>query len=337
MKQCVYKKKIAISLSQTTNPLIYELIFSSSFPNFDQNIKKISTITIPSLTSKDYNYSLTSKNALETQNYLITLSTRKAFVNGPLLTYSFNISDYFLLLNNFYMPTKTVSIKLNEYYPVSESTKQLIASVSTQISSGQTVAQGTGYASTLFSKYGSGLFLQGLMLANAIFLLKFIDINYPPMVRQMFENESKNPNLIFHFNFIDNNNDFTVIPPLFQYYKVSVYFVNNVGEALCQIFAIVLISSFFLIITPYEIPGKKVGIPKKILIFIRNALVWDTTLFYILMNLQKLIFFVACSLMFPPLNSVNSLVNLSISTVFGFFCQFMAFAHHGKNKNLPRF
>jgi len=313
LKQCVYKTKITIALAQTTNPLIYELIVSCSFPNFEQNVKNHSLITITSFDSKDYNYSLTPKNSIETQKFLITLSTLKDFVNGPLLIYTFNISDYFLLQNNFYLPIRTTSLKLNEYH-----VSKLAVSINSQISSSQTITQGAGSASTLFAS-SSGLFIQGIMLSDMIFLLKYIDINYPANVRQMFDSESKKATLIFHFDFIDKDKDSQVMPLLFQHYKVSVYFLNNVGEALCQILAIALISYFFLLITPSEISEKKVGTLLKILIYIRNALVWETTLFYIMMNLQRLIFFVTCSWMFPPLNSVNSLINLSIATVFGFF------------------
>ena len=158
------------------------------------------------------------------------------------------------------------------------------------------------------------------MFAEMIFLLKFVDINYPPMVRQMFERKNTSLTLIFYFTFLDDARDSSVVPPLFQYYNVSVYFLNNVGEALCQMIAIIMIAPFFLLIIPYNEnkEGLKLNILMKIAIFIRDALVWETTLFYVFMNLQKLIFFIACSCMFPPINTVNALVNFSIAIVAGF-------------------
>ena len=207
---------------------------------------------------------------------------------------------------------------MKEFYPISESDQIMAQSINSQSSTSQTVAQGSGYASTLLSS-GSGLFVQGLMLTEMIFLLKFVDLHYPPIVIQMFESKNNNPSFIFNYFFVTDPKDSEVLPPLFQYYKVSVYFLNNAGEAISQMFAIILIAVFFLLITPYHVPeGTKLGLFLKILIFIREALVWDIALMYILMNLQKLVFFAICSYMFPPTGSLNAIINLSVASLVGF-------------------
>lgn len=216
------------------------------------------------------------------------------------------------------MPSKKADIKMLEFYPISVSDAKTVQSINSQSSAGSSVAQGSGYASTLFSS-GSGLFVQGLMLAEMIFLLKFVDLHYPPMVKQMFESKKGSPSIFFNYFFIEDKQDLNMVPKIFQYYQISVYFLNNIGEAICQIAAIILIASFFLWVTPYEVPkGIKLGIFKRILIFIRDAFVWDVALMYILMNLQKIVFFVACSCMFPPHNSLNAILNLSFASIIGF-------------------
>ena len=230
-----------------------------------------------------------------------------------------NLSSYFIWKNSLYLPSKTAEIKLFDYYPISESTKETITSINSQGSVTESVAQGSGYLAS-FTSSSSSLFVQGLMLSEIIFLLKFIDINYPPMVKQMFESKNNNPSILFSYTFIEDPKDLEAVPPLFRFYKVSVYFLNNVGESLCQMAAFILIATLFLKITPYYVePGKKVGIGLRILIIIRDALVWEMSLFFILMNLQKLFFFTASSWMFPPLNSLNALLNLSLASILGFF------------------
>jgi len=75
------------------------------------------------------------------------------------------------------MPSKSSTIRLFDYYPLSESTKQLAASINSQIGPSQTIALGSGYGSS-FLPSGCSLFVQGLMMVEMIFYLKYIDINY---------------------------------------------------------------------------------------------------------------------------------------------------------------
>ena len=302
-------------LSYTSNPLEIDLFLSTTFINFQQNLQTLSSITISSLNPTEFNWSLHNSTA---QTLTLTLFPTQPIVVGPILNYSLNLSDFFLITNNLYMPSKSCTIQLADYYPMSDTAKATSASISSQVTTSQTVAQGAGYASTFLSS-SSSLFVQGLMLVEMIFYLKYINIDYPPTVVEMFETKNSNPSFIFQMNFVDDPKDKGIIPQLFQHYNVSVYFLNNVGEALCQICAIILIATFVLLITPYHLDeSNKPGIFLKVVIFIRDALVWETVLFYILMNLQKIIFFISCSWMFPPLNSFNALLNLSFATVIGF-------------------
>jgi len=305
----------------TSNPLVYEVSFSTTFDNFNQYIQTYSIITIPSFSPTDFNYTLSFDTT--NQNFYINIITLKAFVNGPLLTYNFNINDFFLLQNNFIMPTKSASIQLTEYYPISESAAKTAAALISQAATIQSVTSGIGYSTAMFSS-GSGVLAQGLMLQEMIFLLKFVNINYPPIVKQMFDSKNTSPTLIFYFTFVDDSRDSVVVPSLFQYYHVSVYFLNNIGEAICEMFAIMAVAILLLNVTPYNKEEEKVkpSVVKKILIFLKYALVWETTLFYVFMNLQKLIFYIACSWMFPPINSANALVNFCFANVSGFISIF---------------
>ena len=289
------------------------------FFNIEENVKKLSKITIASLADSDFNYTFEFDHSTSNFSFIINLILSKALVNSPLLCYELNLSDYFLYQNNLLMPSKFATIKLMEYYPLSEKEKQLASSVNNQVGTNQNIAQGSGYASILFSS-GSSLFANGLMLVEMLFLLKFININYPQIVIDMFEQNSHNPKILLQTNFINKPSDLEVLPEIFQRYNVSVYFLNNVGEELCQLFLLTLIGVFFLYITPYEkSTEKKTGIGMKILILIKDALVWELTLFYVFMNLQKIIFMVFCTWMFTTTNSYQGIFNLSISTCIALF------------------
>lgn len=306
---------MVISLAYTSNPLQLELDFSSSFPGYQKNIQLLSIIAISGFITSEFNFSITNSSNLK---LYLSLAPSRSIIGGPLLNFTLNLSDLFLLQNNIYMPSKSCSIKLSDYYPISSTAKKTADSISSQVSTSQTIAQSSGYASTFLSS-SSSLFVQGLMLVEMIFYLKYIDINYPPIVIQMFETKNSNPSFIFQINFVDDPKDKAIVPQLFQHYHVSVYFLNNVGEALCQICAIVFLATCFLWVTPYSVDtNKKQNVFLKVGLFIRDALVWETALFYILMNLQKIIFFISCSWMFPPLNSFNAILNLSFATVIGF-------------------
>ena len=303
------------------DPLIYYVTFTTIFANFSQDIKNYSSVNISSLNNFDFNYSFSFDNNLTKSNFYLKLKTNDNFANRPNLVYLFNVSDLFLLKNNLTMPIKTASIILKPYYPMSESEKSLAASINSQTKSMDSTVQGVGYASTFFSSCSS-LFVNGLLLVEMIFLLKFVEISYPPMVIQMFESRTSSPKLLFDFTFINNPSDSLAVPQLFQHYNVSVYFLNNVGEIVCEMGLLIFIATILLKITPYDEENNEEGklrkILKKVLIFVRNALVWESSLFFILMNLQKIIFFIASSCIFPPTTSMNAYVNVFFSSIFGF-------------------
>ena len=208
---------------------------------------------------------------------------------------------------------------MDPYYPLSESEKKASESINSQTKFSTTSSQTAGFASILFSS-GSPLFVQGLMLAEIILLLKYVNINYPPIVLQMFNSQSKSPTLLFHFTFLDDKRDSNILPSLFEHYYVSIYFLNNVGEILFELVCIILIAIVsFKDNSLLFFSGSKVTLLMKILVFIRDVIVWEATLFFILMNLQKLIFFSLCSLMFPPINSTNALINLFLSSFVALF------------------
>lgn len=313
--QCLAKDKISITLSYMSDPLKYQLIISDLFPNISHKILFSSLISIEGFSKDEFNYSL---SAMESSNmiYEISLSPRKAIISHPILTYFLNISDNFLKENHLYMISKTATISMKIYYPMSESEKATAASLSQQSSVGTSVAQGSGYISTLFS---SSLFMQGLMLVEMIFCMKFININYPANVLQLFDSsKNSNPTLIFQVTFGNDSLDNSVIPQSYRNYQVSPYFLDNIGESLCQICSVLLIATFFIYITPYHVENKqKLGICLKILIFFRNVLVWEASLFLILLNIQKIFFYLACSWEFPPLNTTNAIINLSVATGVG--------------------
>lgn len=273
-----------------------------------------SLIAISSFSEKDFNFTITPQNS----DFLIKIMTTKAIINGPNLLYNFTLPD--LYLSSFYnmeISVKNVSIKMLDFYPMSESDQKTADSANKQNSVGGSIAKGSGYSSTFVSS-GSSLFMQGLMLMEMIFLLKFIDINYPTFVKQMFKDNSQSPSFIFQYFFVNDPRDEQIMPALFRYYDISIYFLNNAGEIICGIGIIIFISSIILKIVSFlKNQLQKMILFRKIMIIIQEALVWDFTLLYVLTNLQKIVFLVVCSWIFPPTNTTNALINLSIAILIG--------------------
>lgn len=226
-----------------------------------------------------------------------------------------NVSDYFLSENNYFLPQKLATLPFQDYYALQPSEKALASSINSQSETSQTISGGATYASPILSA-GSTLFAQGMMLTEMIYLLKFVEIKYPSIVTDMFNAQNKPPTLIFHYIFENDARDLAVLPKLHQKYKVSVYFLNNMGESLCQMLAILLISCVFLLITPYE-AVEKPSCFQKTLMFFRNYFVWEFSLIFLVMNLQKLVFYFCCSWMFPPVNTFNAKLNLSAASFVG--------------------
>lgn len=88
----------------------------------------------------------------------------------------------------------------------------------------------------------------------------------------------------------------------------------------------------------------------KIMIIIRDVLVWKATLFFILMKIQKIFFFIFCAMNFKPTNSALYIANLGFSITFllifiiwfiklltniRFFVKFSAFEGYGE-KNIKK-
>lgn len=293
-------------LKHTNDPLKLILEFKNYFPKFNEKIPRSSYIRISDFQKSEFNYSLNPNSNL---SFLITLTTSKRFVASPLLTLTLNLKEEFLIMNNLYLLQKEASISLMEYYALSETEKEMMNSVNGQSKAASTVATSSGYASFFLSS-GSPLFIQGLMMIEMIFCLKYIGINYPENAKLVFKNKENNPKLIFQVDFDEKAEDTSVLPKLYQDYNVSPYFLENVGENLCQIVALILISTLILLATPYETDkAVKMSFFKKALFFVKNVLVWELCLFFILLSLQKIVFFMASDWMFQPVNLLYRLLN----------------------------
>lgn len=300
----------------------YIVRFSESFPEFQTQIQTNTLLNISSFSDRDFNYSFQFQNS--SSSFSLNLKTSKPFVNGPMLSFTLNISDYFLEENHISLYSKANKIKLLEYYPISDSAIQAAASISSQNQKSETLAVGVGYSASFFTS--SAAFSHGLMTMEMMYLLKFVNLNYPPLVVQMFESKQSNSIMPLDLTIIEDPADSHIMPQLFRKYKVSAYFLNNTGEIIYQLIVFIFIAFFLLAITPYNSNERKIGFIMKLMVFLRDALVWELVLFYLFMNLQKIAFFVVCSLIFPPTNSIYGKLNLLVASVVGFLL-FVWFCH----------
>lgn len=276
-----------------SNHLQISLIFTYSFKNFLEYLETYSKIEIEDFTSGlDYNKTIL-KNGDDTHFY-IEINTTKPILNGPKLTYCLNLPKELISLFNLLIQPNCDSITLQDWYPLSESTKKSIESAKKQ-GEVNNMMSSNGMSTILAST--SGIFLFGLMMIEMIYFLKYINVNYPMNALAFFESQQPPYVLFFHYDFISDE-DLKVLPDIYSYYGVSPYFLNNCGEILCQISAVFFFAMVMLTIT--YLLTKRIFIVTFLITMIKGMFVWEMTILFIFLSIQKLAFYIASALCFFP-------------------------------------
>lgn len=277
------------------------------------NISKFSSISIEGLKSKDFNYSIYSANS-NSENFEISIKINKSIALGPKLTYIIDIPEDLIIIENVLVISNKAEISLFDYIILSEGEKNMIENAATQSKATSYVATSAAYANTAFAS-GTPMFLQGLMLTELIYLIKYIDIKYPPNVLEIFKSNNQLTTFFFFYKFEENQGDQNTLPLLFRYYGVSPYFLENNGEIICKNLFILTVV-FILIELVSENKSKSFVI--KFLKFIYSIVVWELVLFFMLVFWQKFVFFTFSNLSFHS-NSFNSIINVIFASLFLFF------------------
>ena len=242
-------------------------------------------------------------------HYYIQIITSKGLINRPKLTYCLNLPQESITKYSLMMPINCESITLIDWSPVSESVKETIENSKKQ-GAGSSFITSNGISAVIASM--SGMFLFGLMMIEMIYLLKYVNVYYPINALALFENKQSIYTLFFQYKFVQME-DINVLPETFIYYGVSPYFLNNCGEILCQIAALII---FCILLFGMEFLFRgKFGFITNIINVIKSFFIWDMVILFIFLSVQKLFFYISCSLCFFPLSQVgmiNSLLALFV-------------------------
>ncbi len=305
------KPIISAKLSYTSDPLTFTIKFV--FPSTDLSylVRIFSKISIEGFTSSQFNYTIVNFGQ---NTFTVELIPYKLIVLKPRLWYSLNLPNDYILLNNLDSTTANDSIPLLDYYLLSEVEKSQISMTKSQMESTEYISQGSSAVGTILAS-GNPLFIQGVMLSQMIFLMKYTKIEFPPNLDAFFKKNSL-PRLIFFYVFEITIEDEEVLPAEFIKDKISPFFLDNCGEFICKNAALIIFAMIILIITE---KNKNKNCIMKLLNLIRRVLIWELILIFFLETLLKFSFFTMISLMYPAYNSHNGRINYAISCVFLIF------------------
>ena len=308
------KPKLSQNIEYTSVDLQYLLKFTYLNDYLRQNIYNLSNISIQGVKNTDYRYSFQyTTNEL---NFIIQLTTNISFINGPLLIYYLLIPEDIIQSQNLNIISNSTYIKMFDYNIISKDVQKVIESTKTQTSITSYIASGSIYANSAAAS-GTPFLLQGMMLTELIYLIKFIDINYPTNARQIFKAESKVMTIFFFYDFQVADEDQKNLPKKFLYYDVSPYVLDNCADLVLKNLAILTFVFFLTLLLEKKKESKSIFI--KILRKIHSIIVWEIVLFFMLLNMQKFVFYIFCNLMFNSFNTFNGKINLILASVFLMF------------------
>lgn len=311
----IKKSDMSPVLDYTINELNISLKLSFFSPRVALNINEFSKASITNfLNNKDFSYKIDPSNYSDSEFFII-ISPNKSIIGGPLLTFTLLIPQDVIFIENFLVSSNVSSIKLHDYYLISDEEKTAIESSKTQTTATSYIATGTTYANSVAAS-GTPMLLQGIMLAELIYLLKYIDINYPPNTLGIFKAESQIFTMFFFYKFDDKQKDTQKLPWRFRHYGISPYFLENAGEIICKNGAI-LILVYGLTIIVHKTQNKNFFL-FKLLRKIQEMLVWELVLFFMLLYMQKFVFYLFSNIMFYSLETESGKINLSIAAAFIF-------------------
>ena len=233
-------------------PLNLRFIFDNKtlnyavFPSFFIAIFNSSSIMIDSIPATSYNYSI---NINKNQDFcIIQINFSQSIIGSNILTYTIkpNLSNN-LPYNNFTLIRNSSTINLPNFYVLSQETKDLMNKTSEIIDQTMSISSKISLMNS-FLNIINLMSLRVLILVDLLRFFKFLNINYPINILQLF---SSGLNLGQSINTIDfqESSDDPNSEGKFYYYNVSTYFLNNANIGLLQLIGTYLLGIFFMILT----------------------------------------------------------------------------------------
>ena len=229
---CQNKHDVFFSLDYTSDSTVFSLKFEEEIDCLFNFLQEFSSLTIDNF-KRGIDFDYTINETTNFMNFEIILNNYNKILNMPTMTYSLKIPDQIVVLNNLNILITEQSLQLYDSYTLSNDQKQLLNSTINALSDKDISNNLLGLTN---SYLGSSFFaLRGIMLIELIYLLKYVNLNYPENLRVVFYEKSSINHYIFkkmHQESLKNN---APLPKIWIYYDISPYFMNNLGEILCRI------------------------------------------------------------------------------------------------------
>ena len=263
---------------------------------------------------KDYFYLFNTSESECSTCYELHLLYMKPLYGRKILAFSLEFPFQTILEFNLPPVSEVATIELFDYYANDPSDEALITLVA---GDEKTIGMATTSSVFVLSILGSNSIsssVRNLMILEIIYLLKFIDLNYPQNLLTYFTLSVKlETTVIYDIKFKKDSNEVNKIPKLFQLYELSPYFLENAGQPLTKFF-IVWITGLFVLLLTRIFKNKKRKI-NKILNFIKAWLVWYYVITVFLTDYQMIIFKALCSFIYPTSLTSIGQINMAMAII----------------------
>lgn len=282
----------------------------------------------------DFLFSVTKKNISNcitdpkkpTNCYHLNLALFKVVIGGPKLTAELKLPYEQLILNNITKNPQNSTIKLMDNYITLDKENEEMINLAL---AGQSISQLSYLFLATFSLFPSSISrstspaMRSLMLFEITFLIKYIDLSYPQILREFFYENANKSFAIFVGNSFDfDYEDYIRLPILYRYFRYKTYYMENVADNFIInliVFGAGIFSLHVKRILEKNQKNKKDARFKKALKFIveklNNSFVWTTALIIFLSNYQLNIFHAFCTLSFAFQNNAISKLNLAFCAI----------------------
>lgn len=247
----------------------------------------------------------------------------ETLINGNFLTVNLLIPSKIVLVRNIIIQKNEDKIKMIDYYILAKKEKEMSDSANS-FSSFADIFNFINVYINLFLNGNSSFLIQGVMLINLLFMLKFLEVNYPPNITSMFKSRKDINNLFGVPQISVNIADKQILPTNIGYYSVSEYFINNVASSLVQILLIILLEIGLLACWRFLknkqlnsiVPlSKATLLLKRFIKILKKTFVWAMILNVLMSKYQYLLFYSFLTMKFPPLTNPKGVMNLFLAII----------------------
>ena len=268
---------------------------------------------------ESYDLSLSESEEADTILIEITLNFSNNVIGVHRLIMTFENEE----TNSLILEKKQVSVKILDTYILDSSTQSAINS-SVSLSVGGSVASMTAMYLNSFLQSDSSFAFRSVMVIEYIYILRYLDFNYPPNAIEMFKNKIEPSKFFLKRPLPVDKHDKGIIEGILELYEVNPYFINNYGEILINFFLILVICHVFNIFCRCK--GNSERPLLRLFKSIRFTLVWSLVIIYLSSNYLNLIYFSFLNLKHRPLLSQIGQINFSFgAAAFIFACGFIIY------------